>query len=208
LLSLAAKNTLTGSAKNFKQEEVMKKRLGKISLVILFLLPLCANATIISNSIIEDGIEYYIQADKAVYDLGENVEMLFRVTNLRDETVAIPCSRTGPFNLMVQKDQETIWMLAHFFQWDMPVITLSAGESTNIPPYNWNMKDDGGNLIGSGTYNVGGIMYNEPWNNNNHGIPYATSVTVPITVIPEPSSLALFMACLSVLMRNKRVKRI
>jgi hypothetical protein len=38
-----------------------------------------------SNSIIQDGIEYYIQTDKFVYDLGENVEILYRVTNLRDE---------------------------------------------------------------------------------------------------------------------------
>jgi hypothetical protein len=42
-----------------------------------------AGATLVnSNSIVQDDIEYYIQTNKAVYDLGENVEMLYRVTNL------------------------------------------------------------------------------------------------------------------------------
>ncbi len=41
-----------------------------------------------SNSIVEDDIEYYMQTDKDVYDLGENVEMLYRVTNLGSEDVS------------------------------------------------------------------------------------------------------------------------
>jgi hypothetical protein len=65
----------------------MKKGLLKSIFAVLFLLPVCANATVNSNSIIQDDIEYYIQTDKSVYNLGEDVEMLYRVTNLRSEDV-------------------------------------------------------------------------------------------------------------------------
>jgi len=136
-----------------------------------------------SNSKVVDGIEYYIQTDKAVYNLGENVQMLYRVTNLGDEEVLIGCSRSPEFNLLVQKDGETIWMKVQGWYWFSPGITLSAGESEEIR-CNWDMKDNDGNLLEPGVYNVVGVMYNEPWNDYNHGIPYATEVAVPITIIP------------------------
>ncbi len=37
-----------------------------------------------SNFVVQDGIEYYMQTDKSVYDLGEDVEMSYRVTNQRE----------------------------------------------------------------------------------------------------------------------------
>ena len=43
----------------------------------------------ISNSLVEDGIEHYIQADKAVYGLGEHVQVLYRMTNLREEQLRV-----------------------------------------------------------------------------------------------------------------------
>jgi hypothetical protein len=38
-----------------------------------------------SNTIVEEGIKYYIQTDKPVYELGEHTEILYRVTNLTDK---------------------------------------------------------------------------------------------------------------------------
>jgi hypothetical protein len=188
----------------------MKTIISMIGFLVLVLgiAPFAMATPVNSNSIIEDGIEYYIQTDKAAYDLGENVEMLFRVTNLRDEDVTIPCSRTGEFNLLAEKNGEAIWALAHWFLWYSPGVELSAGESTHLPPYNWDMKDDLGNLIEPGAYNVIGVMYNEPWNYAHGGTYSLTEVPVPITIIPEPNSMALFVACLSILMRNKRVRHI
>jgi hypothetical protein len=44
------------------------------------------NATPVNwNAIEVNDIEYYIQTDKSVYELGEDVDFLYRVTNLRDE---------------------------------------------------------------------------------------------------------------------------
>lgn len=90
-----------------------------------------------SNSIIKDSIEYYIQTDKSVYDLGENVEMLFKVTNLRDEEwtfgymlpvldILVATKEGGKFN--------TVW----FWSWDgiwpaVPkVVRLQPSESVEL----------------------------------------------------------------------------
>jgi hypothetical protein len=171
----------------------MKKGLLKSIFALLFLLPVCAGATVNSNSITEDGIEYYVQTDKPVYGLGEDIEMLFRITNLRDEDITIPCSRRPEFNFYVQEDGETIWMQIHGWYGITPGIDLSVGESVQLL-HVWDMIDDMDILVEPGVYNVVGIMYNQPWNYNNYGNPFATEVAVPITIVPEPSSLALLLA--------------
>ena len=154
-------------------------------------LALCGTArAVVSNSITQDDIEYYIQVDKAAYDLGENVEMLYRVTNLTDVDVTIPCSRSPEFNLWVQEDEETVWMKVQGWYWSSPGIPLSAGESTELT-HDWDMIDDNDNLVAPGIYDVVGVMYNEPWNDFNGRDPIPTEVAVPITIIPEPASLLL-----------------
>ena len=48
---------------------------------------------------------------------------------------------------------------------DTPVIEFQPGESKGIS-HSWDMKDDDGYLVGPGTYNIIGIMYNSPWNDD------------------------------------------
>ena len=154
------------------------------------------NNPVNSNSIVEYGIEYYIQTDKAVYHLGENVEMLFRVTNLRDEDVGIGCSRSPEFNFKVEQCAgpglcAPVWILYQGWFWIMTGIELSPGESTEVS-YNWDMKDIGGNPVLPTTsyppgayYNVVGFIYNEFWNYyDNNGSFIETEVGVPITITP------------------------
>ncbi len=54
--------------------------------IVALALTACAKANLIdSNSIVQDDIEYYMQTNKSVYDLGEDVELLYRVTNLGND---------------------------------------------------------------------------------------------------------------------------
>jgi hypothetical protein len=160
-------------------------------------------ATLNSNSIVQYGIEYYVQTDKSTYDLGENVEMLFRVTNLRDANVIIICSQSPWYNFYVQEDGETIWMKIHGFYGYMPPVHLSIGESVELS-HIWDMIDDNDNLVAPGIYDVVGVMYNGPWNYYNYGEYVPTEVAVPITVVPEPGSLALLLGSLFYLTRKRR----
>ncbi len=129
-------------------------------------------AMVNSNAMVDAGIEYYVQTSKPVYTLGENVEMLFRVTNLTGEDFLIPCGGTYEFNFFVKKNGEIIWMEVTGLVDPSPGVTIMDGESVETG-HNWNMKDINDNPVEPGVYNVVGVMYNGP-----------TEVEVTITIIP------------------------
>jgi hypothetical protein len=188
---------MTGEAKK------ILKKLVCAGISILFI-TISAKAVLVdSNSIIEDGIEYYIQTDKSVYSLGENVEMLFRVTNLRDDEVRIGCSQSPEFNLFVRKDGESIWALIHGFKAYSPGVELLADESKGLT-HSWDTSDDDGVVVEPGLYTVVGVMYNQTWNYYNNRGYTITEVGVPITIIPEPCSLVLLGAGLMSLLVCKK----
>jgi len=116
------------------------------------------NRPVNCNSIVKDGIEYYMQTNKSVYSLGETVEMLYRVTNLRDHEV------TFNFNDQVQ----------HYFTvkdngnliWDAPKVGPPAGSAFVLQPNGykeysetWDMVDNQGILITPGTYEITGSLH-------------------------------------------------
>ena len=162
----------------------------KISLIIAVVIVLSlsgmAGANLVnSNSKLEDGIKYYIQTDKFVYNLGENVEMLYRITNLRDEDVTFGTPHTPPWNFWVQKDANDIWRAVNGWYAMPTIFTLGPGESKDFPhstsPYVWNMRDKDNNLVNAGQYSVIGGLYA-----GSEGYEYS-KVAVPIQIIPEPA---------------------
>ena len=169
----------------------MKKVITIITVLVAALFSAPSGAEIVSNSKIVDGIEYYMQVDDSVYELGEDVEMLFRVTNLRIEPVTISCSRAPEFDFWVKKDEETVWTQIQGWYWFSPGVELFPGESTELTPYDWDKKDGYDNLVEPGIYDVLGVMYNEPWNYHNYGDYIPTEVGIQITIIPEPCSMFL-----------------
>ncbi len=67
-----------------KMSGIRREKLGRLICAGIATLALAgsAKATLInSNTVVEDEIEYYVQTDKSVYDLGEDVEILYRITN-------------------------------------------------------------------------------------------------------------------------------
>jgi len=138
-----------------------------------------------SNSIIKDNIKYYIQTDKKIYNLGEEVEMHYKVTNLGSKEVTIYCGQSPEFNILIKKDGETIWAICHGWWQYSPGVEISAGETLDNPlnyskrmldPPKWDMRYDEsdeanqGKLVGPGIYNVIFVTYN------------GTEVGVPVTI--------------------------
>jgi hypothetical protein len=173
----------------------MKTKMAILGFILFF----CCSAgagivPVNSNSKIIDGIEYYFQTDKAVYTLGENVEMLYRVMNLNNYTVTLEFGAFPIYNFWADKDGINVWE-RNFGTTDVPVVnylTLVAGASKffpwDNPPYLWNMKDNYGNIINLGEYQViGGFDVYGPNGNYEY-----SKVSVPITIIPEPASVFLF----------------
>ena len=170
----------------------IKKSLKKLACVCISILFMTVSAKAVlvdSNSIIEDGIEYYIQTDKAVYDLGGNVEILYRVTNLRDDNAHFTFSY-GPLDntcdWMVDQDELRIWD-----NLDRPVIfvgtsfTLHPSESYEYT-HTWDMTYRNGDNILPGNYTITGVL-GYPSSHERY-IP----VSVQIEIIPEPATILLF----------------
>ena len=134
-----------------------------------------------ANPFTEFGIEYYVQTDKSSYTLGENVQMLFRVTNKTSETVSIRCMPMPVTDFIVQKDGSNIWQYNGLFFPAGTNIELSAGESLEESCV-WNMKDNDGYLVDAGTYQVVGIMYNGSWNYESHNYDERKSTEVKTTI--------------------------
>ena len=111
-----------------------------------------------SNSKVEDGIEYYVQTDKSVYKLEEDVKMLYKVTNLRDEDVTFTFGGSPEWNFWVEKDGEVIWRAVEGWWAEGTAFTLAPNEYKEFR-YVWDMKDHKGNLvIDIGKYNVLGRL--------------------------------------------------
>jgi len=135
-----------------------------------------------SNSVVKDGIEYYVQTDKSVYHLGEDVELLYRVSNLSEDDVEFIFSY-GPLentcDWMVDKDQLRMWdNLGRPSTDAFTSFSLSPSESFEYS-HTWNMTDKNGDDILPGNYNVTGVLgYRET---HDRYVP----VSVQIEIIPS-----------------------
>ena len=134
-----------------------------------------------SNSKVVDGIEYYIQTDKAVYNLGENVEMLYRVTNLGDEEVTFGFPGSPEWNFWVERDGENIWTAVEGWWWIGSGFTLAPSEYKEYP-YLWDMRDHENNLL----VNVGGYSVIGGLDGAATEFYDFTRISVGIKIVPEP----------------------
>jgi hypothetical protein len=182
----------------------MNKGLLKSIFAVLFLLPACADAAVNSNSIIEDGIEYYVQTDKSVYDLGEDVEMLYKVTNLRSEEWRFNYIPPIMDITVAVKEEEFFNEIWHW-SWDKiypagPVVfQLGAGESAELNGI-WPQIDLNGSVeiedhtqVPPGIYRTIGVFY-----------PTDSHIAVGITIVPEPATLFLLALGAAFLKKPKK----
>ncbi|MHC5073520.1 MAG: PEP-CTERM sorting domain-containing protein [Planctomycetota bacterium] len=162
-----------------------------------------ANGTLVnSNSIVVDEIEYYMQTDKAVYDLGEEVDMLYRVTNLGAEEVTFHFTDLVTHYFTAKYDGNLIW--------DAPKVGLPA-ESEFVLQQNeyvkyyesWDMFDNLGLLITPDNYEITGSFHPVLLIEKDRYVP----VSVFINVVPEPTTLLFFgLGALALLRQNNRKK--
>jgi hypothetical protein len=170
--------------------------------VLVFGIAPPAMATVDSNFIVKDGIEYYMQTNKSIYDLGENVEMLYRVTNLSDQSVTYYFGQYPVWNFWVEKDKEQIWIAFDAWSSVFTSFTVAPGESHWFPevdlPLIWNMMGSSGNPVGIGNYDVIGGLFDPA------GYYDYTKVSVPIKIIPEPATIVLLGFGFTQILRRKR----
>jgi hypothetical protein len=191
-------------------ERKMNGRGKAVALQVFFVLAVTcqARATVVNwNSIEVNDVEYYVQTDKAVYDLAENVEIQYRVTNLRDEEWRF--SYIPPImDIIVEAEDGENYNEIWHWSWDKtypagPVVfQLGPNESTEISGI-WPQIDLNGSVeiedhtqVPPGIYRCSGIFY-----------PTHSRVAVNITVVPEPGSLTLFVAGLYIVHHFNKKRR-
>ena len=143
-----------------------------------------------SNSVVQDGIEYYTQTDKAGYAVAEQVEMLYRVTNLREETLQIQfCNQEQHAFEVRDGNGARVWFA--------PVVSQPAGSIVNLEPGShteysetWNLtkylgsnEPENGTLVLPGTYEITGSLFETCGGSLGE---YVVPVSVPIEITSGP----------------------
>jgi hypothetical protein len=163
-----------------------------------------AQATINSNSKVIDGIEYYVQTDKSIYQFGEQVEMLYKITNLSEQSVTFTSSSSPIWDFWAEKDGEQLWHSCPVLRPSVTQLTLAPGESVLFPEWApfyfvWNLKYNNGDTVGIGSYDIIGGLWSSVYD--------YTKVSVPIQIIPEPATLALFAMALPIFRVFTKIKK-
>jgi len=148
-----------------------------------------ASATLVnSNSVVRDNIEYIMQTDKSVYNLGENVQLLYEVINRGSYSITFHFNDQVQYYFTVKDNGNLIW--------DAPKVGFPALSSFTLPPgyfkqytETWNMRNNQGLFITPGSYEITGSL--DPvflsQADSNRYVP----VSVQIGVIPEPATVIL-----------------
>ena len=134
-------------------------------------------------------LEYVLQTDKPVYQLGEDVHVIQRLTNRASGDFTMEFMQEPGFDLWILEDGNTIWSAAKGrFKMVVWYLTLGPGESVERQ-YTWDMTDDEGNPVGPGQYDL-------------VGVPQRSEARTQITIIPEPGTIALMLLGLGLLGRR------
>ena len=162
------------------------KKIIVTTAVIVFSMAIIAYAAPDSNSIVKDDIEYYMQTDKHTYHSGENVEMLYRVTNLGNEDVRFDFSDQVQYYFEVKDNTgEVIWFKPKV---GFPAFSYFVLQPNEYKEYseNWDMLDNQGILIAADIYNVTGSLH--PILLSQTDKDKYVPVSVPIEIIPPPAT--------------------
>ena len=185
-----------GSKMMGKTRKVLKKLVCAGIVILASAVP--AKATLVdSNSIVQDGIEYYIQTDKAVYDLGEDVEILYRITNLTDQKWQV--WGVGSLRIILVAPKGAEWF-DRIWEWFEPAppgttgLTLEPDEFAEVSAV-WPQVDMQGTPVvpGDDTQVPPGI-----YTITARLMPTDTNVVLDVTIVPEPCSLILFVVGLPI----------
>ena len=150
-----------GSKMTAKGKKILKNLVCAGIVILASEVPAKANL-VDSNSVVQDGIEYYMQTDKSVYSLGENVNMLYRLTNLSYNSVTFEFANQQQWSFEVKDGATTIWRWPKQINPALSDFTLKPGDVRGYFK-GWDMTNDNtGTIVTPGTYDVIGALYGTP----------------------------------------------
>ena len=197
--------------------EEAKKRLKELIFAGISILFITANAeaTFVDANAVEEGLEYYIRIDKGIYDLGENIEMLHRLTNVGDQTLNVCDLDIYTLSLELTRPEGDILFAPAWITHPMPpgiptVITLNPGEYAECRWYimlcEWGIDEQ---VVEEPFAAVGHYYILSRYNNSwpeSEGPERLVPDALHFAIIPEPCSIAILgVGLASLLIRKKRI---
>jgi len=198
-----------------------KKSLKRLAFSVTIILILVGyaketKATYVDANAVEEGLEYYIRIDKGVYDLGENIELLHRLTNVGNETLNV--SEFGIYTLSLELTRpQGDTLFSPYFGPPFPpmppglpyIITLNPGEYIEtqwlITSGRWGADREWVEEPFStvGQYSITS-KYDNSWLDPHQGPLALEPDALDFVIIPEPASIFLFVLGLASLLVCKK----
>ena len=162
----------------------MSQILRLILLLLIISFNNCTNPFISSensNSIIKDGVEYYLKTDKKEYYLGERVKVRYKIRNLNEHPVDIGIVTFQDYEpFVLEFFREYAFQFGnHTSTWGWEIVyTISLKPKQAISfYYNWNMTNINHTLVPDGGYKINAYLYTE--------LDKRTPVSVYIKIFPS-----------------------
>ena len=158
-----------------------------------------ARAIPVDANAVEEGLEYYIRIDKGVYDLGETIEMLHRLTNVGDQTLNVCDLDLYTMSLELTRPEGDILFAPAWITQPMPpgfpnIITLNPGEYAERRWYitlsEWGID---GQVVEEPFATVGHYSITSEYDNSfaSEGPLSLVPDALDFAIIPEPATLLL-----------------
>ena len=190
-------------------KKILKKLVCAGIVILASVVP--AKATLVDANAVEEGLEYYIRIDKGVYDLGETIEMLGRITNVGDETLNV--AELGCFSLrfkLARLGGDILKAPLIIVPCIPDIVTLNPGEYMerryNITSLTWGLD---GQVVDEPFTIFGQYSIISEYDNNWPGAEGPLTLepdALDFVIIPEPASIFLFSLGLTSLLVRKKGK--
>jgi hypothetical protein len=164
-----------------------------------------------SSSIVEDGLEYYIELDNAVYNLGESIVILCRVTNVGDQSLNVSeLTLTYTVSFELTRPEGDILFAPYYVPGITPpplpgfpdIVTLNPGEHTELRSditliascryYRWGAD---GEVVDEPFTTLGQYSiiseYDNSWTGGGGPLTLVPDA-LEFVIIPEPATILLF----------------
>ena len=138
-------------------------------------------------------LEFLIQTDKGIYEVGERVHITYRIANPHDVRIIHETNAGPPFSVAAAREGETVWWSSAGFWLAFERVTFDPGRVIETE-YWWEMVDMAGNRLPPGPYDVVGLSGMSP------------EVRTSITIVPEPGTLFLLGSGLAAALGLRRGK--
>jgi hypothetical protein len=200
-----------GRDMNGKAKKILKSLICAGIVILAVVIP--AKATFVDANAVDEGLEYYIRINKGVYDLGEAIEMLCKVTNVSDQTLNVSePTLTYTVNFELTRPEGDILFAPAWITRPRPpglpdIITLNPGEYIeklyDITLCEWGSD---GQVVEEPFSILGHYSIISEYDNRHGGEGPLILETGPLDleIIPEPASVFLLgMGSVFLLFRQK-----